>query len=541
MKSDGTTHVERFWCQPDGSYQLDSHGFLRDPDAAWWGEDPRNSGVLRAQDLAEKRCLVLLGEPGAGKSSVLSAPESLCPEGIAIVKFDLAQYGSEDRLVCEVFEDPRIEPLSAGTDQLCLVLDSLDEARSRIPHIGAVVAQCLIRLPLDRLFVRIACRTADWPSSLARSLDEQFGEGLSVVELLPLRRCDARALAQSKCDSDVFLAEVDQTGAGPLAARPLTLLMLAREYGTSGRLPQRGAALFEAGIQALCEEQNEDRRDAGAMGELDVQERVAIARRIAAATVFSGAAVMWLGPVSDAGPDDLLLAALTGGYEPGPRDPIPVTSSSVNEVVATGLFASRGPQRLGWAHTTFADYLAGAWVVANQMTSDQVTSLFMAPDGRCWPQTRLAAAWAVAIAPDRFGFLTEMDPNAFQGEVELRGDGLRATVVEGLFDKASSLTAEAWRRPYRHLAHGGIVGQISAHLRDDDADRRRLAIQLADQCALVELRDQLVGIVLDPDLDSSDREAAGWALTRLPQAQELVHWCLWRGIPALKTRSVHSL
>lgn len=506
--------VERLWCPRDGAYPLDDQGFLRDPQATWSGVQSANPGVLRTDELGEHRCLVLLGEPGAGKSTAVAETARLVVTGVPVVAFDLAAYGSEDRLVREVFGDPSIVAWSAGSGQLCLVLDSLDEARARVPHVGAVIADQVRRLPYERLFVRIACRTADWPAGLEQSLQELFGAA-AVVEILPLRRADVSAIAATWCHPAQFLDEVARAGAGPLAARPLTLRFLARGFGQSGTL-QRGAALYAAGVRSLCEEQNAARLDAGLGGALSLDQCVAVGRRIAAVTVFGGASAIWTGPEVEADTEDITVERLAGSTEPTPDGPVHVTVPAVRETARAGVFTSRGGQRLGWAHATFADFLAAEWVVANDLSPTQAVPLFLGPDGRCWPQTRLAAAWTVAIAPERFEFLTAADPAAFQGEVELPGDTLRAAVIDGLFSVASTLTAAPWERSYRMLRHRDVAKQLRLYLRDADADRRRLALDLADECAAIDLHDDLAAIVTDTTAEMQDRVAAGWALARLP-------------------------
>lgn len=509
--------VERFWCPRDGAYTLDDHGFLRDPNATWFGTQSANPGVLRTDELGEHRCLALLGEPGAGKSTAVAETARLVTTGVPVVSFDLAAYGSEDRLVREVFGDPSIVAWSPGSGQLCLVLDSLDEARARVPHVGAVIADRVRRLPYDRLFVRIACRTADWPAGLEQSLEELFG-AVAVVEILPLRQADVSAIAAAWCDPSRFLEEVARAGAGPLAARPMTLRFLARGFGQSGTLPERGAALYAAGVRSLCEEQNVARLDAGLGGALSLDQRVAVGRRIAAATVFGGASAVWTGPEVEADSEDIAVERLAGSTEPTPDGPVDVTVAAVREAGRVGLFTSRGGQRLGWGHATFADFLAAEWVVANNLSSAQAGPLFLGPDGRCWPQTRLAAAWTVAIAPERFEFLTAADPAAFQGEVELPGDTLRAAVIDGLFSVAGTLTTAPWKRSYHVLRHRDVAEQLRLYLRDPDADRRRLALELANECAAIDLRDDLAAIVTDASAEMQDRVAAGWVLARLPDA-----------------------
>lgn len=507
------SNVERFWCPRDGSYSLDDDGFLRDPDASFLGMGSVNPGALRGDDLRSVRCLVLLGEPGSGKSTVIR-DDPVAPAGWRFLRIDLAAYGSEDRLVREVFQCAEVISWTGTDDQLCVVLDSFDEARARMPHLATLIADELRKLPVDRLALRLACRTADWPPSLEQALGQMFEE-VAVVEILPLRCVDASSIAGTWCDASQLLDEVRRVGAGPLAARPLTLRFLAQGFAEAGMLPDPGPGMYAAGVRSLCEEQNPGRRDAGLLGTAEVEERVAVARRIAAATVFGGAASVWIGTDVDSDGADLRLSDLAGMTEPTATGHVAPTRSAVMEVLGTGLFTSRGARRLGWAHATFADYLAAEWVVRNELSVAQARPLFLGPDGRCWPQTRLAASWAVAIAPDRFGFLARADPQAFQGEVDLPGDELRREVIDGLFAAASSLTSGPWHRPYRGLRHDGIAAQLRPLLRDVDPDRRLLALQISDECGVVELRPDLVAIAIDRDAEIQDRISAGRAVARL--------------------------
>ena len=96
--------VERFWSPREGEYALDSDGFLRDPDITFAGERLANGGVLRTADFQGARCVVLLGEPGSGKSTVVGQPARLVADAVSVLQFDLASYGSEDRLVQEVLD-----------------------------------------------------------------------------------------------------------------------------------------------------------------------------------------------------------------------------------------------------------------------------------------------------------------------------------------------------------------------------------------------------------------------------------------------------
>jgi hypothetical protein len=54
-----------------------------------------------------------------------------------------------------------------GEGEMFLFLDSLDECQLDVPKIASVIAGELSDWPVERLRLRMACRTAYWPASFA--------------------------------------------------------------------------------------------------------------------------------------------------------------------------------------------------------------------------------------------------------------------------------------------------------------------------------------------------------------------------------------
>ena len=75
-----------------------------------------------------------------------------------LIVVDLAEYGTEDRLARALFDRPDVAAWRAGTGQLCVVLDSLDECQDRLSHVATVLSLEFARWPTERLFLRI-CET----------------------------------------------------------------------------------------------------------------------------------------------------------------------------------------------------------------------------------------------------------------------------------------------------------------------------------------------------------------------------------------------
>src|SRR5438309_1985533 len=70
VPTDSVYSWQRFWCLREGTYQLDVRGYVANPTGAW-GE--LSQDLRTYQDLAEVPVLVLLGEPGVGKSHEMVA------------------------------------------------------------------------------------------------------------------------------------------------------------------------------------------------------------------------------------------------------------------------------------------------------------------------------------------------------------------------------------------------------------------------------------------------------------------------------------
>ena len=207
------------------------------------------------------------------------------------------------------------------------------------------------KYPCDRLYLRIACRTVNWPSALESGLKEIWGnDNFSAFELTPLRRLDVVEAAKSNnLAPDLFLADIDRMEAVPLAIKPVTLQFLINSYLKTGRFPSKQADLYRQGCQILCEETSDSRRSAGLIGDFTAEERLTVASRIAAITVFSNRYAVWTGfDHGNVPEEDITISELGTGSEIINGRNFQVTEAAIKETLGTGLFSSRGMDRMGW-------------------------------------------------------------------------------------------------------------------------------------------------------------------------------------------------
>ena len=315
----------RFWCAPDALLHLEPDGFLTDCE-------DRYSKLLAPetktfQEIEKVHCLILLGEPGIGKSTAIEDEFSRIREAAvpgSIFSINLKEYGSEEHLWRTLFESALWQNYAKGDYKLDLFLDSIDEVRIRINNIQNLLVRGLRDCPRDRLFLRIACRTADWPSSFYDQLSELWSrEEVKVFELAPLTRKNVVEAAELVGIEDVakFMRTVHEKGIGALASKPITLSFLLNLYVAQGNLPAGQIGLYRTGCLYLCEEPDKERREKGDIdkryaGILSARERLIIASRIAAALTFSNSYAVYRNGLSGIPEGCVPIGQVAGGKEP---------------------------------------------------------------------------------------------------------------------------------------------------------------------------------------------------------------------------------
>ena len=511
----------RFWCPREGTLDLSDAGFLSDPTSLFWrGAQPQPKTL---DQLSNYRALVLLGEPGLGKSTALVEETKRAAGGhhggVVSMREDLRAFSGEELLYRRIFEAPAFRAWEDGDSHLVLHLDSLDEALMRIDSIANLLADELPRRPCARLSLRIACRTAVWPAGILEpALNALWGDAaVGVVELAPLRRTDVVLAAKLRgIDSDAFIRALFEADAVPFAIKPLTLNLLFDIFGRDGRLPHSTGEIYRQGSLLLCEETNVSRRGARRVGTLNPEQRLRIAGRIAATTMLANRYAVWTGIESGAVPTpDVVISALTGGREDGGFAGFEVSEPHVREVLDTGLFTARGPEEMGWAHQSYAEFLAAQYLVDREVSPDNILKVLMHPSGGLVPQLAVVAAWVASLSAPVRDALIQNEPF-----VLLRADltawspadiaALTAAYLKALEEKRATDLMMGIASFYPRLAHPGLDDQLRSYFADSAkyVMSRRAAIMIAGACRRTGLQSDLLALALDAAQDASLRAAA---------------------------------
>ena len=174
---------KRFWLpRSEAAIPLSDDGYFPDPDseyARWLNPEARTFELID-----QYPCLALLGEPGIGKSTAMKAAcqhqNDKVKEGRAnaeILNLNLRSYRENESLINDLFESQIFKTWLSGSGRLVIFLDSYDECLLELKKLGQLLADQLqkYKSQIGRLYIRIACRTAVWPSFLENELREIYG------------------------------------------------------------------------------------------------------------------------------------------------------------------------------------------------------------------------------------------------------------------------------------------------------------------------------------------------------------------------------
>jgi hypothetical protein len=504
-------------------------GFVPDPESRWafaWIPEAHSFDAIE-----DVPCLVLIGEPGLGKTTALRREYHrrvrTADHADEVLFVDLSGANEQSTLEARIFETEEWRRWQESDGRLDLFLDALDFALIRVETIVELLQHGLAQASTERLRLRLACRTADRPRDLETWLQRRFSpEYFEVHELLPLRRKDVDLAARSLLDEpDRFMETVIHNGLQPFAMTPTTLQLLLDVAAVHGELPSTRRELYEQGCRELCRENPARERARQTRGLPSLGERLAVAERIAGVLMLSAQeAVVPLG-VDDA--TALTPAGLAGGIEYNQglavKTPFAVGEAAVDDALRTGLFTNVGNGRLGFTHQTYGEFLAGRWLTDAGFAEEQLDDLLFADTDaglRVIPQLREIAGWLAAHSATFARRLLDRDP-----AVLLRADP-GATAVADREMLVSALLAAVERNdldrfdlPVRnalpHLAHAGLAGQLRRALLDRSADwrTRAIAADIAAATKLEDLQGDLVGLALDAATPLAIRSAAISALS----------------------------
>ena len=238
--------------------------------------------------------------------------------GDLIDYIDLRSFGSETRLEQRLFHSDIFASWLSGRQSLHLFIDSLDEALLRIDTLAALLGEELRKYPVERLSLRIACRTAVWPDLLDES-SLRCGQSTSSRYMNLLLSGALTLRVQLMLTALIQPNSLKRSlGPKPRHSRSFRLpsICSSTSYRREGELPKDRWELYERGTTLLADETSLSRRASRLTGKLTARQRLAVASRVAALTIFANRFAVWTEPDrGDVPAEDLTKPELAGGQE----------------------------------------------------------------------------------------------------------------------------------------------------------------------------------------------------------------------------------
>lgn len=507
----------RYWVpfKNDG-ISLTDHGFLEDPTGEFGKYVSPNLATL--EDLRKVGCLILVGEPGIGKSTEIEDLYHATQEEVGedhTLWIDLKSVMTPDSFIDRLTNDPRYKNWSENNEPLYLFLDSFDEGTFSFPRFANAFSTLLTdnQKNTPNLYLRISCRTALWPSYMEGSLVVLWEEeNCQTHELCPLTKKDVEvALDTQGIDKEAFLAEVESKEVSGLAGKPLTLNFLMDVFiENKGHLPDKKSDIYSRGCELLAFEPDVSRRvNPSIKPKLNLPQKIAIAERIAIATFIGGKPTIVIENEDKLLDNEIGITQLHG-REIVDDVPVALGDEEIKEVLNTGLFSARGNGKIGWAHQTYGEYLAARYIVRHQLPWKQIQSLLFQDPLKIGifqvvPQLYEVGAWLASLEPSFFDNAVMLDPEfLLLSDANVITDQQKQALVEQLLIRLDrGELVDRWETfndtNYKKLNHPNIAAQLQPYIEDSSKDMvvRRAAIDIARACKISSVEELLVKIALD--------------------------------------------
>lgn len=431
-----------------------------------------------------EECLVILGEPGMGKTSLLRE----------LAADEHAGWCTARQLINR--HDPRT---LLGNKQF-LLIDALDEVASGAQGDAVdLVLRKLGELGYPR-FV-LSCRVADWrAATMVEAVKEQYGTAPLELHLDPLDRAQQRQLLTLKVGearADELLAHFE-TFELEFLGNPQTLELVAA-LPNEAQLPKTSSALFALATEQLRREHKDGKP------ELPGDETLDAAGAAFAALLLTGSSSIVRKASVNVDEGELSFAEVAA-----------LASDALSHAIGTKLF---GVAREGFTywHRRIGEFLAAPWLAARAKTPQRRRRLLtlLRSEGRVPANLRGLHAW-LALDPDLAPDVIATDP---MGVIEYGdADALSAAQAKLLLDALERLSRDnprfvSWS-DYRaeSLLASPLQDEVGATIADRSREfgLRKLLIQQFRGAALPPaMHGVLLALLRDHDEFYAIRELAG--------------------------------
>ncbi len=485
-----------------------------------------NNEKSTLSNLRDKKCLILLGDAALGKSTVLNQEyKALQKADIGVYFIDLKYIGDYTSLRDKFID---LKKYCNGKSKVYLLLDSFDESQLIFNNIVNCLIDNLKSLDLEKIYIRITCRTVVFPQYLFDELKQLSYRGkerfefnnakdifkqqfkiinnsketnipVEIYKLLPLNKDDINKVLEYKnINKDDFY---NNTLLSEELKTPITALYIIDNYENLDNMSQ--FEIYNNICLQLCNEYN------GQLNKqiLNANERMKVVATLFTIMLFSNKySISYDKNVYEYSNSNTFYTQKYFGDVKNILDILrfAIPASNIDEVLNTGLFTGNYGS-ITCIQKTYMEFLVAKFILDCNLY-DNFKNLIFDEYDKVLPSFVNTICWLADQNDAIFEEVYSKDPDILLTSiVSFASEEKNIKMLKKFYELLKSASGIYGLNSYSHIlrklsiSKDVIIETIEEYLKSNDSTYVTISIQLLDINNILEFEDYIFNIAISKE------------------------------------------